>query len=116
MTTAKTPTVVVIDDLRTFTFDAIYARTSDAGLKLIDTYTDAGIDELWLDHDLGGDDTIMPIIDELARRAFEERKFPVGRVYIHTSNPAGAATMVRVLSRWGYRTRRVGDLTGLLAP
>ena len=105
--------VLVIDDLRTFTFPARYARTSGEGLDALATHEP--LTELWLDHDLGGDDTIMPVIDHLAERAFNEQPYPVARIVIHTSNPSGAETMERVLRRWGYPVVRVTDLTDLLA-
>ena len=45
--------ILVIDDLRTFTFDASYARTSAEGLAMLNQpWT-----QIWLDHDLGADDT-----------------------------------------------------------
>lgn len=107
------PVVLVIDDLRSFTFPARYARTSGEGLAAL--AVSGPLDELWLDHDLGGDDTIMPVIDYLAERAFNGDPFPVAKVMVHTSNPSGAATMMRVLRRWEYPVVQAADLSSVLA-
>ena len=100
MTPAATR-VILVDDLRSFVDgrDAEIARTSSAG---VDVLTAAGsrIDELWLDHDLGGDDTIWPVVEVLERAAFD-----VGLITVHSANPAEAAKMAQVLRRWGYRVR-----------
>ena len=102
-----TPTVV-IDDLRTFHFDARYLRTStDAVAWLTAHHNDVGtIGQLWLDHDLGGDDTITSVVDWLCEQAVWDNPLPVDHIIIHTSNPPGAAMIERCLCRW-YRTSRV---------
>ncbi|WP_433203962.1 cyclic-phosphate processing receiver domain-containing protein [Dactylosporangium sp. CS-047395] len=99
--------VVLIDDLRSFVDgrEADVARTSTAGVALLHRYRDRRIDELWLDHDLGGDDTIWPVVELLERAAFEETPFDIGIIHVHSANPAGAATMVQALLRWGYHVR-----------
>jgi len=101
--------VVLVDDLRSFTDGraAEVARTSEAGVALLAVHRDRRIDELWLDHDLGGDDTIWPVVEVLERAAFEERPYDVGLIRVHSSNPAGAAKMRQALGRWGYRVRVV---------
>lgn len=35
------------------------------------------------------------------------RPFDIGIIYVHSANPSGAETVVRVLRRWDYRVRRV---------
>ncbi|SCF05784.1 hypothetical protein GA0070612_3406 [Micromonospora chokoriensis] len=71
----------MVDDLRSFLDgrSAAVARTSAAGVDLIDRYRGRRLDELWLDHDLGGDDTIWPVVEVLERAAFDERPFDVRR-------------------------------------
>ncbi|WP_433366973.1 cyclic-phosphate processing receiver domain-containing protein [Actinoplanes sp. CA-142083] len=97
--------VVLIDDLRSFLDGrhAQVARTSPAGVELLNRYRDQHLDELWLDHDLGHDDTIWPVVEVLERAAFEERPFDIGVIIVHSANPAGAAKIAQVLRRWGYR-------------
>ena len=96
--------ILVIDDLRSFPFHATYARTSAQGLVALDAVD--RLDELYLDHDLGGDDTIMLCVDYLMERAYFGNPLPIGRVTVHTSNPPGAETIMRSLSQY-YRCRRV---------
>jgi hypothetical protein len=107
--TEKSPSVVLIDDLRSFVDGrpADVARTSAAGVELLERRRAQRLDELWLDHDLGGEDTIWPVVELLERAAFEERPFDIGTVYIHSANPPGAAKIVQALGRWGYHVRLV---------
>ena len=96
--------VLVVDDLRIFTFDAVYARTSGEALRLLQSQPWA---ELWLDHDLGGYDTVVPVLDRMCELAFERTPVDVGLVIIHSSNPA-ARRLLPVLERYGYRARGLG--------
>jgi hypothetical protein len=100
-------TTLLIDDLRSFTDGrrAEVARTSAAGVALLAGHRAHRIDELWLDHDLGDDDTIWPVVEVLERAAFENRPFTIGVVVIHSANPAGAAKMAQALRRWDYEVR-----------
>ncbi|MDG4817492.1 hypothetical protein O7628_18540 [Micromonospora sp. WMMD956] len=100
-------TIVLVDDLRSFVDGrcAEVARTSAAGVELLDRYRDRHLDELWLDHDLGGGDTIWPVVEVLERAAFDNRPFDVGVIDVHSANPAGAAKVAQVLRHWGYRVR-----------
>ncbi|MGA4727278.1 cyclic-phosphate processing receiver domain-containing protein [Micromonospora taraxaci] len=105
--------IVLVDDLRSFVDgrSAAVARTSAAGVELLDRYRGRRLDELWLDHDLGGDDTIWPVVEVLERAAFDERPFDVGVINVHSANPAGAAKIAQVLRRWGYRVRLASGST-----
>jgi hypothetical protein len=98
---------VVVDDLRSFAFDAVYARTSAEALALLAQLHADGVavDELWLDHDLGGDDTVVPVVDWLCERCVWDDPPAVGRVVVHTSNPVGASMIERTLQRWFPVTR-----------
>ena len=97
--------VILIDDLRSFADGrpAFVARTSAAGVWLLNRYRDQRLDELWLDHDLGADDTIWPVVEVLERAAFDGRPFEIGAVVIHSANPVGVAKMAQALRHWGYR-------------
>jgi hypothetical protein len=101
------PAIVLVDDLRSFVDGrpAEVARTSAAGVELLDRHRKHRLDELWLDHDLGDDDTIWPVVEILERAAFEGRPLDIGVVIIHSANPAGAAKMAQVLRRWNYPVR-----------
>ncbi len=90
---------VLIDDVRWFR-DARpceIARTSSAGVALLLSMQGWRIDELWLDHDLVGEDTIMPVIDLMC-----EQRFDVAKTWIQSVNPAGAVVMRQRLSAVGY--------------
>lgn len=99
--------VVLVDDVRSFVDGrkAEVARTSAAGVLLLDQYRGRRLDELWLDHDLGGDDTIWPVVELLERAAFEGRPLDVGVVYVHSANPVGVTQIVQVLRNWGYHVQ-----------
>ncbi|MBC9715665.1 hypothetical protein H9Y04_24270 [Streptomyces sp. TRM66268-LWL] len=95
-----------MDDLRPLPHTTRLARTSREGVELLLEHRDSYVDELWLDHDLGGEDSIMPVVTLLEEAASQGRPFRIGTVYVHSANPIGAETMVRSLSRWNYRVRR----------
>ncbi|WP_433465252.1 cyclic-phosphate processing receiver domain-containing protein [Spirillospora sp. CA-128828] len=103
---ARLPVILGIDDLRPLPGATRIARTSQEGVLLLEEHRDHEIDELWLDHDLGGDDSIMPVVSLLEEAAFEGRPFKIGMIFVHSANPSGAETVVRVLKRWDYPVRR----------
>jgi hypothetical protein len=102
----RAPVVLGIDDLRSLPGATRIARTSHEAVLLLGEHRDVEIDELWLDHDLGGDDSIMPVVALLEEAAFGGRPFRIGMIFVHSANPSGAETVVRVLRRWHYRVRR----------
>lgn len=103
--------IVVIDDLRSFTDgrDALYARSSQEALVLLDELaaTESVVDELWLGHDLGGFDTIRPVVLWLAERAATSTALPITAIYVHTANPSNADSMVRQLSLYYEKVSRI---------
>jgi hypothetical protein len=100
------PVVLGVDDLRPLPRATRIARTSTEGVRLLEEHRGRYVDELWLDHDLGGDDSIMPVVTLLEEAAFHGRPFLIGTVFVHSANPIGAETVVRSLTRWNYRVRR----------
>lgn len=103
---AHTPVILGIDDLRPLPRATRIARTSSEGIQLLQEHRGIFIDELWVDHDLGGDDTILPVVALLEEAAFNDRPFHIGTVFVHSANPIGAETVVRSLSHWRYNVRR----------
>lgn len=104
--------ILIVDDLATITVDqeteygaVTYARTSEAALTMLqdsfshdnDSYGWLSIDEIWLDHDLGGDDTIRPVVQWMEEYAHWNpcadmrpsiriiSHNPVGRAYIRAA-------------------------------
>ncbi|MEW2372633.1 cyclic-phosphate processing receiver domain-containing protein [Streptomyces sp. NPDC006656] len=104
--TARPLVILGVDDLRPLPRATRIARTSREGIQLLQEHRNSFIDELWLDHDLGGDDSIMPVVTLLEEAAFNGRPFHIGTVFVHSANPIGSATVVRSLTRWNYQVRR----------
>ncbi|MFG1994179.1 cyclic-phosphate processing receiver domain-containing protein [Actinoplanes sp. NPDC048988] len=102
-------TSVLIDDLRSFADGrpAMVARTSEAGVALLESLRGRHLTELWLDHDLGGEDTIWPVVELLERAAFDGEPFDIGVVYIHSANPPGVVKIRQALERWHYPVRAI---------
>ncbi|WP_234326351.1 cyclic-phosphate processing receiver domain-containing protein [Streptomyces sp. NRRL S-495] len=84
---APGPVVLGVDDLRPLPRATRIARTSQEGVRLLEEHRDSYVDELWLDHDLGGDDTVMPVVTLLEQAAFDGRPFRIGEVLVHSANP-----------------------------
>ncbi len=106
--------ILVVDDERSFdprrlnlerTDRLVHARSSREGLRWLDR---GPWDELWLDHDLGGADTTMPIVALLEQRIHEGEAIPLRRVVVHSSNPAGARRIQAALEGH-YRVERLAD-------
>ena len=81
---------VVIDDERTHAKGGIHLRSSKAALNWLGEHKDAHIGELWLDHDLSGDDTIRPVVLYLEERCFAGSPVEIGIIYVHTGSHPGA--------------------------
>jgi hypothetical protein len=99
--------IVLVDDLRSFRDDrpARVFRTSAQALAFLRGF-DGRIEELWLDHDLGGVDTVRPVALHLEEQAFGGAPLDVGVVYVHSANPPAAESVLRGLRRYGYRAER----------
>ena len=98
---------VLVDDVRSFRDGrpCQVARSSEAGVNLLTSLAGQHIDELWLDHDLVGEDTIWPVVELLIRSPFSS-----GAVVVHASRSGPAVRMVQALRRAGYAVRRDYDL------
>jgi hypothetical protein len=107
MTDKARPVVVVVDDLRTFAFDAVHARTSAQGIDVLRSCLAGGqaIDELWLDYNLGRGDTGSVVVAWLVTHADEMLPL-VGVVNVHSSDPGGARRMMAALADAGYEVAR----------
>ncbi len=111
LTVAETPDVLVIDDVRTFSFPAVYARTVSEGLALI---ASRAWREVWLDHNLGRGADIMPIVRFLTEQAAGGQPVNVRLIYVHTSDPVAGDAMMAGLGPWYHVRRAVAH--GFLAP
>jgi len=103
---------VLIDDVRSFrdARPALVARTSAAGVVLLESLRPTLIQDLWLDHDLGGEDTIWPVLRLLEDASLRGSPFDIGTVRIHAARSGPAHRMGVSLRRAGYRAERSTDL------
>ena len=99
--------IVLVDDERTFVQGAsderrnaaVYKNSRDAIAALWKLhFGPETVDELWLDHDLGGIDDTSDIVNGLAFHAAMGNAFPVEKIFIHTANPSAARRMNSALS------------------
>ena len=99
---------VLIDDVRDFRDErpALVARSSQEALRLLEGLGPKRIDHLWLDHDLGGEDTIRPVVDLLVQLAIARSPLDVGQVHIHTANVRAGHWMRLELQGAGYAVVR----------
>ena len=83
-------TIVVVDDMRYFPdLDCTYLRTLDEAMEWLNGYMFMPIPvELWLDHDLGGDEDVRPLVIKLEEFLARHPQVPM-EVRIVSDNPAG---------------------------
>jgi len=87
-----------VDDLRPApSEDAAWVHmvSSEAAIAQLDWWRSYGVpvEEVSLDHDLGGDDTSMPVVDWMR----EHDCWP-DEVTVHTANPVGRENLLRALN------------------
>ena len=99
---------VLVDDVRDFKDgrSAVVLRTSREAVDYVARLGDRRIDELWLDHDLVGDDTVQPLVGHLVAAAASGRPVPVDRNLVHSSNIRAGHRVVQELAAAGYRVER----------
>lgn len=111
--------VLLVDDERSFTMETIEdrqlgvttTRTSLMALHLLQLALDAGrvFDEVWLDHDLGGDDSTRPVAEFLVAHPEVVGEF----VFVHSMNPPAAERLMGLLKQAPeFRTFRAPDPVG----
>lgn len=118
--------IIVIDDERTFAWygagrgEIRYARTSSEGIvSIAKAWTNYSLRfgnmvDLYLDHDLGENDTIMPVVDFLYSAANVEAKGSITgltmfiqNIYIHSQNPTAGDTIIPLLSPLYNNVQRI---------
>ena len=82
------------------------ARSSQQALTLLHELRTTRIDDLWLDHDLVGDDTIRPVVDWMVQLANAGSRLNVGQIHIHSANVGGAHLIRLDLEAAGYPVTR----------
>lgn len=87
--------ILYIDDERTPPDDMVLARTL---LEAKEIVTKEGLPSLMsLDHDLGGDETVMQFLHWLSENYYEEGP---PEYFIHSANPVGRQNMDSFLKSW----------------
>lgn len=86
---------LLIDDLRDFKINLKpqnyhIARISKEAINLIEKYQ---YNTVYWDHDLGGNDTSIKVIDYLTERSLRGDKYRIDLCVIRTSNPVGALNL-----------------------
>lgn len=84
--------------------DATFVCSSEGMIDVLERYRDnkKHIDELWLDHDLGGRGTGMHVAQWLAEQAFHDERPDVDNIMVHSMNVSASMSMVQMLDRWNY--------------
>ena len=78
------------------------ARNSKDAIQFLRYNRCIGYDTIYLDFDLGGDDTSMPVVMWLAEEAFYGHHFNVNDIYLISDNPVGREACRLILERWKY--------------
>jgi hypothetical protein len=99
---------VLVDDVRVFKDGrpALVARTSAEAMAVLDRLGARHIDELWLDHDLVGEDTVQPLVDHLVALASAGTPADIGQVLVHSANVRAGHRITAELVAAGYPARR----------
>ncbi len=102
------PLTVLVDDVRRFRDgrSCQVARSSAAAVDLLRDHRAQRIDELWLDHDLAGDDDIWPVVRLLEDAHLRGKPFDIGVINVHASRSGPAHQMLVTLRRGGYNAVR----------
>lgn len=78
-----------------------YARSSSDAIALLEKNKKRGYAQVWLDHDLGEEDDIRPVVTWLV-----ENRVPIGQVYVQSMNPVGVDHIIKSLEPF-YRIMKV---------
>lgn len=99
---------VLVDDVRDFKDgrEAVVFRGSSEAVGYVRSLGTRVIDELWLDHDLTGDDTVQPLVDLLVERARSGAAVRVRQIWVHSANPRAGHRVLTELQQAGYPARR----------
>ena len=90
-------TRLIIDDERSLV-GAAHARSSAEAIACFAAAVSPG-GEVWFDHDLGGSDTAMRVVDWLEEQAAAGVPLPLNRAVVHSANPVGAQRLQRALEK-----------------
>lgn len=106
------PLTVLVDDTRHFRDGrpCLVARTSADACRLLRSLRSERIDDLWLDHDLGGDDDVWPVVRLLEDAHLAGARYAIGQVHVQASRPGPAHRIGVSMRRLGYPVERPFDV------
>lgn len=89
--------------------DVVWHKRWQPVIPLVQWTTVQQWDEIWFDHDLGGNDTTMPIVTAMCEMVFHKLYDPTNgpMCVLHTSNPVGRSAMHMTLKRWNWPVTHV---------
>lgn len=109
--------ILLIDDLRNFLDEVLVnlddedvitiARNSTEAMNILINNPDTQWEQIWFDHDLGGDDRAMGIMDWMNEKATNGNPINVKTILVHTDNSEGGRALVQGFQRYGYNVIRV---------
>ncbi len=99
--------VLVVDDRRSAGFPHVVARSVDEAFVYLRGVGRHGVDELWLDYDLGTDrfgvqQTTWDIVLALTDADSELFSLPIAQVFVHTADGRAGERIRRRLTTAGY--------------
>src|SRR5947207_732633 len=78
--------MLMIDNIRTFTFDTAYARDVQAAISLLEDEWS----EVWVDYDLANGESVRPVVEWILEQIRLGAPPAMGMVIVHSSSPSGA--------------------------
>lgn len=112
MSALPRPLTVLVDDTRSFRDGrpCHVARSSAQARSLLLSLQHETIDDLWLDHDLGGTDDVWPVVRLLEDAHLQGRPFTIGQVHVQASRSGPAHRIGVSMRRLGYPVERPFDV------
>lgn len=87
-----------IDDVRCPPDDGfVVLRTSEEALQYVREHGWPNF--MSLDHDLGGDDTVMVFLRRLVDEIWDQKTLPP-HYYVHSANPVGKQNIISFMNSW----------------
>lgn len=89
-----------IDDIRPAPEGWTWAKSSAEAIEMIDMFTLHRIERISFDHDLGGEDTAIKVVDHIERCVYYNHQRPP-LMTVHSANPVGRQNLERAINRIG---------------
>jgi hypothetical protein len=87
-----------IDDCRPAPYGMLWVKSSEEALAFLKKVGLERIDTISFDHDLGGTDTTIPVINWIEEEV-STKGLPVPNMIVHSMNPVGRRNLQRAIER-----------------